>query len=128
MKLTSSQKAFLESLRERRLDGQWAWCECFKDEWRTAKSLERRGLVEIMPGDVAEADFFEARLIEATEGKAEMSYEDLYNFARKLALALANEVAFSGEDASKLSLALLSQARKRLGLESAFDEIDSLAK
>lgn len=57
-----------------------------------------------------------------------MSYEDLYNFARKLALALANEVAFSGEDASKLSLALLSQARKRLGLESAFDEIDSLAK
>lgn len=65
MKLTSSQKAFLESLRERRLDGQWAWCECFKDEWRTAKSLERRGLVEIMPGDVAEADFFEARLIES---------------------------------------------------------------
>ncbi len=58
--------------------------------------------------------------------QSKMSYEDLFNLARKLALALANEVAFSGEEAGCISLALLAQARKQLGLESAFDEIDSL--
>lgn len=45
MKMTKNQRAFLESLKGE--DG--AWVECFySKEWRTAKSLEKKGLIEIL--------------------------------------------------------------------------------
>lgn len=53
--------------------------------------------------------------------------EELSNLAKKLALALADEVAFVGDEhAAEASLGVLSEARTRLGLEKEFDEIDSL--
>jgi hypothetical protein len=47
-------------------------------------------------------------------------------FARRLALALADEVAFIGDEAAEESFAVLTEARERLDLSKEFDEIDSL--
>ena len=52
-----------------------------------------------------------------------------YQFARKLALALADEVMYNGiENASEASLKLLSIARNFLNLQKEFDGIDTLEK
>lgn len=52
---------------------------------------------------------------------------ELNDLARKLALALANEVVYHGEDnCSELSLELLAEARKKLDLSDKFDRLDSL--
>lgn len=58
----------------------------------------------------------------------EMNLTQLYyEFARKLALALADEVAYLGEEnASEKSLELLSHARDFLNLQNEFDNIDTL--
>ena len=53
----------------------------------------------------------------------------LYSFARRLALALANEVVSNGEDqASPQSMRALAEAREKLDLAEAFDQVDSLVK
>ena len=52
-----------------------------------------------------------------------------YQFARKLALALTDEVMYNGiENASEASLELLSIARNFLNLQKEFDDIDTLEK
>ena len=65
VKLTIVQKAFIESLKgEGEPDG--LWCECYyPKEWRTAKSLEAKGLVEIMDNEeyAKKSGRFEARLV-----------------------------------------------------------------
>jgi hypothetical protein len=54
-------------------------------------------------------------------------YNELWNLARRLALALADECTFMGDDtASEESLAVLSIARDKLGLAEEFDKLDSL--
>jgi len=55
-----------------------------------------------------------------------MNEKELMEFARALALALADEVAFAGDDAAELSLELLARARKELSLETEFEKIDTL--
>ena len=53
--------------------------------------------------------------------------DNMLDLARRLALALADEVAFTGEaNAAERSLQVLAEARDALGLEKEFDEIDSL--
>lgn len=64
-KLTKAQKVFVESLKEGLGEGEKLWCECFyPKEWRTAKSLEKRGLVEIddNESDAKKSGWFMARL------------------------------------------------------------------
>ncbi len=52
---------------------------------------------------------------------------DMKNFAKELALALADEVIFLGEDnCTEQSIKLLAQARERLELSEEFDRLDSL--
>lgn len=52
---------------------------------------------------------------------------DLIELARRLALALADEVAFAGDDAAEESVEVLSEARDILGLQKEFEEIDTLS-
>ena len=56
-----------------------------------------------------------------------MTFEGLKKLARELAISLANETVFFGEEnVSERTLSLLSEAREKLGLKEDFDEIDSL--
>jgi hypothetical protein len=56
-------------------------------------------------------------------------YHELEEFAKKLALALADEVTYHGEEnCSELSLELLAKAREKLNLSEKFEEIDSLVR
>ncbi|MFH1633296.1 MAG: hypothetical protein ABIG63_04690 [Chloroflexota bacterium] len=125
MQLTKAQKAFLESLKEHDEAGKWLWVECFPTERRTASSLVRRGLVEIMEDAPSDDGWFEARLV---NNPPDLNTPDnMLDLARRLALALADEVAFTGEaNAAERSLQVLAEARDALGLEKEFDEIDSL--
>ena len=50
--------------------------------------------------------------------------DNMLDLARRLALALADEVAFVGDEAAERSLQVLAEARIALGLEKEFDEID----
>ena len=55
--------------------------------------------------------------------------EEMRDLARRLALALAGEVAFHGdEDSAEKSLLVLSDAREQLDLAVEFDTIDSLRR
>lgn len=56
-----------------------------------------------------------------------MTYNELLELSKNLALALADEVAFVGSDAAEASLKVLATARVKLGLEKEFDAIDTLS-
>ena len=59
----------------------------------------------------------------------ELTHEELYELARRLAIALANEVVFNGENqAAPQSMCALAEAREKLDLAEQFDRVDSLAK
>lgn len=59
----------------------------------------------------------------------ELTRDELYELARRLAVALANEVVFNGEDqACEQSMHALADAREKLDLAEEFDQVDSLAK
>lgn len=63
MRLTSVQKKFVESLKG---ESDGLWCECYyPKEWRTAKSLQAKDLIEIMDSEehAKRLGRFEARLI-----------------------------------------------------------------
>ena len=51
---------------------------------------------------------------------------ELIDLARRLALALANEVAYAGIEAAEASLVVLAEARVKLDLGEEFDNIDTL--
>lgn len=58
IKLTKPQKIFLDSLKEEsKEDTEITWIQVFPEEIRTAKALERKGVIE-MNGD------YEARIKE----------------------------------------------------------------
>jgi hypothetical protein len=67
---------------------------------------------------------------EADVLKAQAAVDEINSvieLASKLALALADEVAFHGEEnCADASLEVLEQARDLLGLQKEFEEIDSL--
>lgn len=46
MRLTQKQRAFLDSIYDKHRHDQTEYWECFDYEKQTAKSLEKRGLIE----------------------------------------------------------------------------------
>ena len=54
------------------------------------------------------------------------SNNDLLDLARRLALALADEVVYAGAEAAEASLVVLAEARIKLDLGEEFDKINSL--
>lgn len=82
MRLTKPQKRLLIALQSE----EGAWCECFGDEYRTAKSLQNLGLIEISEewGPVkTHDDRFEARSISGQIRQAESDKTFVYELGPK---------------------------------------------
>lgn len=57
-----------------------------------------------------------------------LSYKELLELTKRLALALADDAVFHGDNnMAEATLGVLSDAREELGLSEEFDELDSLA-
>lgn len=56
-----------------------------------------------------------------------MTYNELLDLAKRLALCLADEVAFAGIDAAERSLVVLKEASEKLGIGKELEEIDTLS-
>jgi hypothetical protein len=61
--MTKAQKAFMADLA----DAQGCRVECYPEEWRTARSLAKRGLIKIV-SEQNPTGFFEVMLSELADG------------------------------------------------------------
>lgn len=76
-RLTKIQQHFLDSLAEE----PECWAECDQSEWRTAVTLRRRGLIEILNfHDGMKPQRFEARMLPGADIRRELAGETVCGF------------------------------------------------